>query len=707
MVETVEGHVVQNPQISVGANRCHDLDQGRRLEWLVTNGRGGFAMGSLSGLLTRRYHGLLVAAVKPPVERFVLLAKLEISALVGGLTYELSTNDYPETVHPNGYRLLDSFTAGSAPTWRWRMGDTVIEQSLCMTQGEDTTHVRIRVVEGKQPVTLMVRPMCISRHYHTLTSRSIQGDPAVRSEGDVIHLDWPSGRPSWRLSHNGEFKVAPDWYYDFVLVSEAERGQNWMQDLFTPGVISCALGPADGSTLTLTATMHKSGWKDADAAFKTAHARVTAIGEPASRTRPTGHRSATATGQTSDPLVESLAAATADFLVSRGDGSRTIIAGYPWFEDWGRDTFISLPGLCLVTGRFEDARAIIDGFAQFIDGGMIPNRFPPFGEAPMYNTADASLWYIHAIDRYLAYTGDWAFIEQRMFKSIVEILEAHERGTRHGIGLREDGLLAAGCPGEQLTWMDAKTGDWVVTPRSGKPVEINALWFNALQIAAEYARRLGDRTRAERWSNIARQCKESFNRRFWNAQRSCLFDVVDVDHVAGKDDATLRPNQLFAISLTHPVLDEGRGRAVVEICEKQLLTPMGLRTLGPVEPGYCPRYTGDMRSRDAAYHQGTVWPWLLGPFITAYLRVAEDATEARDRARRFLSGLESHLGDAGIGGVSEVADAEPPYQPGGCPWQAWSVAEPLRALCEDILQLGPVIRAEVEPPQRKPVAVLR
>lgn len=697
---------MQYSQISIDSVRCHDLDQGRRLEWLVTNGRGGFAMGSLSGLLTRRYHGLLVAAVKPPVERYVLLAKLEISALVGGLTYELSTNDYPETVHPAGYRLLESFTKGPIPTWRWRLGDTVIEQTLCMTQGEDTTHVRIRVVEGRQPVTLMVRPMCTSRHYHTLTSKETQETPKVRADGDVIHLDWPGDRPCWRISHNGEFKLAPDWYYDFVLVSEAERGQSWMQDLFTPGVISCALGPADGSSLIVTATMQASSWKNAEQAFNTAAARASAVAAPTARSTKAGDKRGTSLGRTVDPLVESLAAATADFLVSREDGSRTIIAGYPWFEDWGRDSFISLSGLCLVTGRFDDARAIIEGFAQFIDRGMIPNRFPKFGEAPMYNTADASLWYIHAIDRYLAYSGDWEFVQKRMFKSIVEIVEAHEQGTRHGIGLREDGLLGAGCPGEQLTWMDAKTGDWVVTPRSGKPVEISALWFNALQIAADYARRIGDRARADRWTRIANQCRESFNRRFWNPQRSCLFDVVDADHVAGKDDATLRPNQLFALSLTHPVLDESRGRAVVEACEKNLLTPMGLRTLAPYEPAYCPRYTGDMRSRDAAYHQGTVWPWLLGPFITAYIRVAKDAGAARTEARGFLDGLEAHLSQAGIGSVSEVADAEPPHQPGGCPWQAWSVAEPLRALCEDILQLGRADRAEVGPPPRKPVSVM-
>lgn len=690
------------------ANRCRDLDRSRRLEWIVTNGRGGFAMASLSGLLTRRYHGLLVAATKPPVERFVLLAKLEVAALVGGLTYELSTNDYPEAVHPTGYKMLESFSAGPVPTWRWRLGETVIEQTFCMTQGEDTTHIRLRAVEGKQPVTLMVRPMCTSRHFHMLTNRESMEAPAVRSEGDVVHLDWPGDRPNWRLSHNAQFKAAHDWYYDFVLVSEAERGQDWMQDLFTPGVISQTLTPGADKSLTITASTQAVTWRDADAAFNAAsQSSMPAFAGMAGDT-PKSKSGKKGAAQTiaNDPLLAPLVKATADYLVSREDGSRTVIAGYPWFEDWGRDTFISLPGLCLVTGRFDDARAIIEGFAQFVDQGMIPNRFPPYGEAPAYNTVDATLWYIHAIDRYLAYTGDWAFVSDRMYKVIVDILESHERGTRHGIGLREDGLLAAGSPGEQLTWMDAKTGDWVVTPRIGKPVEINALWFNALTIAADYAKRMGDRARAERWTKSAQNCRAAFNRRFWNPAGSYLYDVVDADHVPNKNDASLRPNQLIALSLTHPVLDDVHARAVVEACRKNLLTPLGLRTLASWEPGYCPRYTGDMRARDAAYHQGTVWPWLLGPFITAYIRVADDGAAARREARQFLTGLETNLGEAGIGGVSEVADAEPPHHPGGCPWQAWSVAEPLRALCEDILQLCPGEHADTGPLPRKPVAVM-
>ena len=700
----------------VDAARCQNLDKARRLEWIVTNGRGGYAMAGVTGLLSRRYHGLLVAAIKAPIERFVLLAKLEVTALVGGLTYELSTNDYPEAVHPRGYKLLESFAARPYPTWRWRLGDTVLEQTLCMGADEDTTHVRFRVVDGKQTVTLQVRPMCTSRHYHTLTTRHTMPAPQADAKGDTIELRWSDDRPIWRLSHNGDFKNAPDWYYDYVMTVEAERGQDWLQDLYTPGVISATLTARPGSDLTVTATAGARTWRDAVAAFDAALQRAAAPAmhlpgaapEPtpipvegksspgksrkSGKTAATHGKSAVVIPGEQDPLLAPLARAAAEFLVRRGDGSRTVIAGYPWFEDWGRDTFISLPGLCLVTGRHAEARAIIEGFATYVDQGMIPNRFPPFGQPPAYNTADASLWYIHAIDRYLAYTGDWAFVSDRMYAVVAAILEAHERGTRHGIGARDDGLLAAGTPGEQLTWMDAKVGDWVVTPRIGKPVEINALWYESLSIGADYATRLGDRTRAARWQALAERCRTSFNERFWNESRNCLFDIVDVDHVPGKNDALLRPNQIFAVSLTRPVLDERRWAAVVESCAQRLLTPIGLRTLAPGESGYCPRYAGDMRARDGAYHQGTVWPWLLGPFVTASVRVGGGSPEVRGQTRRCLDGLEAHLGEAGVCGVSEVADAEPPHQPGGCPWQAWSVAEPLRALCEDILQVCPTRR---------------
>ncbi|MFQ5422556.1 MAG: amylo-alpha-1,6-glucosidase [Phycisphaerae bacterium] len=674
--------------VVIDRSRCIDLDGGRNIEWLVTNGRGGYAMASVTGLLTRRYHGLLVAAVQPPVERYVLLAKLEATVSIDGLTYELGTNDYLEAVHPHGYELLDSFEPRPFPRWRWRLGDAVVEQSLCMASGENTTFVRYRLIEGPERVRIAVRPLCTSRHYHRLARYGEMGPPTAEETADAIGFQWGGDRPAWTLSHNGAFHARPDWYYGFALRREAARGQDATQDLFMPGVVSATLQRGDSTGLVFAASTQPSSRHDAPAAFRGAD-RGASVRPEQDAPLP------------DDSLAMALGRAAREFVVSREDGSKTVIAGYPWFGDWGRDTFISLPGLCLVTGRFDDARDIIEGYSRFVDNGMIPNRFPPFGVPPAYNTVDATLWYVHAIDRFLAYTGDWDFVGKTMVPIVADILEAHERGTRHGIHLCEDGLLAAGTSGLQLTWMDAKIGDWVVTPRIGKPVEINALWFNALRIGADLVERSGDDGRAGRWRAIAKRCQASFNRRFQNAETGCLYDVVDVDHHDGEVDGAIRPNQLFAVSLTHPVLDPAHWQSVVDTCERRLWTPMGLRTLAPDDANYQPHYTGDLRARDAAYHRGTVWPWLLGPFVSAYVHA--NARAAKATVRRFLAGIEAHLLEAGLGGVSEVADGDPPHTPGGCPWQAWSVAEPLRALCEDVFKTHP---AKPESPDAASQAVV-
>jgi predicted glycogen debranching enzyme len=416
--------------------------------------------------------------------------------------------------------------------------------------------------------------------------------------------------------------------------------------------------------------------------------------------RPAGGSSgndAPATRAPSDPLLEALIRATRFFVVTRGDERRTVIAGYPWFGDWGRDTFIALPGLCLVTGRFDEARDVLMTFAEYVDQGMVPNRFPDHiggraeVERPDYNTVDAALWYIHAVGRYGDYTGDMAALES-LYVAVRDILMHYELGTRHQIGMAADGLLAAGQPGVQLTWMDVKIGDWVVTPRIGKPVEINALWYNALRVGADLAERLGHSDDARHWAGLAARCVTAFNDRFWYTGGRYLYDVVDCDHQAGTADAALRPNQLLAISLTYPVLQKERRARVVRAVREALLTPLGLRTLAPNHPEYQPYYHGNQAARDAAYHRGTVWPWLLGPMVTAAVRAGGCTAEARRKARGYLDGIEQHLGDHGLEGVSEVADGTPPHAPGGCPWQAWSVAEPLRALAEDILGIGPAAR---------------
>jgi len=666
--------VALTSNIQIDPKRFTDLNDCRQTEWLVTNGRGGYAMAAVNQMLTRRYHGLLVAAVNPPVDRYVLLAKLDVTATVDGLTYELATNDYPEAVHPQGYKCLESFSLRPYPTWRWRVGQAVIEQTLCMIAGEDAVFVRYRRIDGAGPVNLTVRPLCTSRQFHHLTHYQDMGPPNVEERDDGLSFAWSGKRPSWQLSHNGSFKPRADWYYQFVMSADARRGYDFTQDLFVPGIISAELRAGDDAGLVVAASTQSCSWST----WKTAFSQAARRGEAY-----IGDSSGT------DALEDALMRATGDFIVQRDARLKTVIAGYPWFGDWGRDTFISLPGLCLVPNRLEDAHSIFESFAKQVDGGMIPNCFPDYDNPPEYNSADAALWFIHAVDRYLAYGGDWEFVSGRMFSAIAQILDAYEHGTRHGIQLKADGLLCAGAAGSSLTWMDARVADRPGTPRIGKPVELNALWFNALHIGSEYAARRGEFGRADRWHGFATRCASAFGARFWNPAGGCLFDVVDPEGREGLADGAVRPNQLLAISLTHPVLDRPRWREVVDVCQRDLWTPMGLRTLSPHDPAYRGRYEGDMPQRDSVYHQGTAWPWLLGPFVTAYVRAYGDTPQVRSTARKFLHGLEAHLQEAGLGSVSEVANGDAPHFPGGCPWQAWSVAEPLRALCEDILKTCP------------------
>jgi len=659
--------------IVLGPARLRQIAAARSAEWLVTNGRGGFAMCTAANVLTRRYHGLLVASVKPPLDRWVLLAKLDASIFVNGESVELATNDYPSIVHPTGHQYLESFAVSPVPVWRYRLdGGVLIEQSLWMVPAADTVYVQFRLLEGPGNLPIEVRPLCTSRFMHELLERGDLGEPKLDVTKSGFALRW-NGRPPLFVDSNGAFAALPDWYYQFVLTAEAARGQDDRQDLFMPGPIRATLSRGDATGLIIAASTAALSWSDWQA----------------QRERAVRHRSAAPLpAGVDDPLAGALSRATDAFIVDRGE-KKTVIAGYPWFGDWGRDTFISLTGLCLVTGLHETARQIIDTFCDHVEGGLIPNRFPDVGEKPEYNTVDASLWFVHAIDRYVTYSGDWDFVEDRLFDVIAAILDAHERGTAHRIKVDSDGLLAAGEPGLQLTWMDAKFEDWVVTPRVGKPVEINALWFNALRIAAALADRLGRRGKADHWRELADRTAASFNARFWNPACGCCYDVVDCNHVAGTADASIRPNQLFAASLTYPVLDRSHWASMLRVCQEKLLTPIGLRTLDPAHPDYKPHYTGDMRNRDSAYHQGTVWPWLMGAFVTAFVRARGATPSVLAQARALLEGIQAHLSEAGLESVSEVADGQPPHRPDGCPWQAWSVAEPLRALVEDVLGVQP------------------
>lgn len=659
---------MRGPLIELDAALCGDLEAATRREWLETNGLGGYASSTVAGLNTRRYHGLLVAALAPPTERFVLLSKLDEILIVDGQRFELGVNRYPGTIHPQGYRFLRRFRLAPHPEATYAVPGGELVKSVAMAYGEDTTVVRYEFrPTGSAPgqVQLELRPLLAFRGYHELTHENPALDGACREEPGAVVLRPYAGLPALFLNHDADaVEPAGYWYRNFEYTAERERGLDFREDLFQPCVLCFDLSRRPA--VSVIAALERREETGAAELLERERTRRAALAAPS---------------PSSDSLVTALTVAADQFLVARGEG-KTVIAGYPWFTDWGRDTMIALPGLTLTTGRPQIARAILSEFARHVSDGMIPNRFPDAGETPEYNTVDASLWYFQAAHAYLAATGDAGFVRETLYAPLGEILDWHERGTRYGIRVDVDGLLAAGEPGVQLTWMDAKVGGWVVTPRQGKPVEIQALWHNALRVMQDFATRFGDPERATRCAALAERAKRAFNARFWNTREpsgcGCLYDVVDGE----TSDASLRPNQLLAVSLPHSMLSRARARQVVAVVERELLTPYGPRTLAPSDPRYRGRYEGDPWARDASYHQGAVWPWLMGPFLSAYVKANGGTKKAREQARRWLAAFHDHLRDAGLGQVSEILDGDPPHTPRGCIAQAWSVAELLRAAVE-------------------------
>jgi predicted glycogen debranching enzyme len=651
--------------IIIGSEVCANLEPAVEREWLETNGLGGFASSTVAGINTRRYHGLLTAATKPPVGRLVLLSKYEETAIIRDRRYDLSANRYPGAVYPQGYTHLTEFRLDPFPTWVWDLDGVELRRRIFMVHGENTVVVEY---ETTADCSLELRPLIAFRDYHSLTHRNDTLDGRyIESRGGVAIRPYRD-LPELCFSHNGaRIEPSASWYFNFEYDGERERGLDCHEDLFNPFVAHFQVSAGASATMIASTTPHNAS--QAPVLRRTELHRREAV---------------LAACPSDDPLVMQLVAAADQFVAARGD-LETIIAGYHWFSDWGRDTMIALPGIALVTGRFATAKRILRAFAASADRGMLPNRFPDAGEAPEYNTVDATLWFFEAVRAYLAYSGDEQFVLEELYPTLRNIIQWHLCGTRYGIQADGDGLLACGEPGAQLTWMDAKIGDWVVTPRHGKPVEIQALWYNALCIQRDLAGRRGDAPRQLFLRELAAVARTTFNRLFWNAEAGCLFDVVNDD---GRD-GSIRPNQIFAISLHHAILDDHSAPAVVDVVKRELLTPVGLRSLSPRDPAYRTRYEGDVVSRDSAYHQGTVWPWLMGPFITAYIKVHAGDESARRDCEQWLRGFTDHLLTAGLGHISEVADAEAPHRPGACIAQAWSVAEPLRAAIEDVFACGP------------------
>ena len=652
-----------------------------RREWLATNGLGGYASGTLAGVATRRYHGILVAALPTPHGRTMMLSRLLEEARVdGGAMLRLggeqrrgSAPDVPGAQHLREFRLELGL-----PVWRYALGPgVVLEKTLFLSHGQNTAHVVYRV-DGDARVRLRVRPALHFRSHDAPVSAPLGGPYVLTALDRHYEISGPRDLPPLRLAmeaRGGALILEPSLSEELVFRVEESRGYEHVGQVWSPGYFRVDLGP--GEQVALVASTE--GWaqieslpaEEALGAERDRRRLLLEVAHPLARRGPPAELVLAADTFIVTPTARVPDAARAQAL---GDEVRSVIAGYHWFTDWGRDTMISLEGLALRTGRHREAGQILRTFAHHVRDGLIPNLFPEGGNEGLYHTADATLWMFHALSRYVEATGDRHTLRQ-LLPVLHDIVRKHLKGTRFGIAVdADDGLLRQGAPGYALTWMDAKCGDWVVTPRRGKAVEINALWYNALRLLEGWTREEGDPGAARELAGHAERARASFNRRFWYDAGGHLYDVVDGE---SGDDPALRPNQLFAISLPNPVLDPARWRAVVDVTERELLTPVGLRSLARGHPDYKPNYHGDLRTRDAAYHQGTVWSWLIGPFVDAWIRVHP---EDRAGAVRFLEGLIAHLGDACLGSVSEVFDAEPPYHPRGCVAQAWGVAELLRAL---------------------------
>lgn len=652
-----------------GRNPSAEATPDANAEWLEADGLGGFASGTVGGVRTRRYHGLLLTATRPPTGRMMLVNGFDAWVEARGDAFALSAQAYaPGVISPGDGPALESFTTEPWPSWVLRLKDgTRIRQETLAAHGAPLVAVSWRLLDGaagragekgeKRAMTLCVRPFLSGRDYHALhhENAAFRFEPQHR-DGCLVWRPY-EGVPEILSCANAEYRHEPYWYRRFQYEQERERGLDHVEDLAAPGVLRFDLTGGEAAWMLAADRDGRQAIPNGADAVASLRALRNAEQERRARFPSPLHRAADA------------------YFVKRGEG-RTIIAGYPWFTDWGRDTFIALRGLCLATGRFDDARAILLEWSGAVSEGMLPNRFPDHGETPEYNAVDASLWYVIAVHEFLAAAAAGiADVSQddraRLERAVCEILAGYEKGTRFGIRADDDGLLAAGQPGVQLTWMDAKVGDWVVTPRIGKPVEVQALWLNALWCA----RRISDR-----WAELFVRGRDSFRSRFWSEARGHLYDVVDCDHRPGKVDARFRPNQVFAVGgLPFALFENGRARKIVDAVEQRLFTPLGLRTLAADDPEYAAHYRGGVRERDGAYHQGTVWPWLLGPFVEAWLRVRGDTPQARREARaRFVEPFCAHLCRAGVGHVSEVADGAPPHAPGGCPFQAWSLAELLR-----------------------------
>jgi predicted glycogen debranching enzyme len=655
-----------HPPIDFGRHTCGDLSAAEQLEWLVTNGIGGFASGTVAGTLTRRYHGLLIAALRPPLGRNLLVAALQEVATYDEKVYSLGASRWGDgTVTPQGYQHIERFSIeGTTPVWTFALGDAQIEKRIWMEVGANTTYIEYRFVRGCRPVALEVKALVNYREYHSNTHAGEWQMRVETVEHGLRVTAFDGATPIHLLGTGLGISSAHEWYRNFGLAAEGERGLDASEDHLHVGTFHGVLHPH--KSITIVCSTEDKCDLDGPKAYQSNVAHQEGV---VARWLGAGHGVA----YMAPSWINQLVLAADQFVVRRplrdDPDARSLIAGYHWFGDWGRDTMIALPGIALATGRPDVAQSILRNFARFVDQGMLPNILPDALEKPEYNTADATLWYFEAVRQHIENTRDVAFLRE-IYPVLTEIIDWHIRGTRYNIHVDPaDGLLYAGNAGVQLTWMDAKVGDWVVTPRIGKPIEINALWLNALITMTQFADTLGQPS--ESYAAMAKRAREGFQR-FWNEAEGCCFDVLDGPT---GNDSSLRPNQLLAVSLPESPLTPEQQRAVVDICARHLLTSHGLRSLAPKDPSYRGFYGGGSHDRDSSYHQGTVWGWLLGPFVLAHYRVHGDAVLAAS----FLEPMANHIAAQGLGTASEIFDGDEPFAPRGCIAQAWTVGEILRA----------------------------
>ena len=686
------------PSIIINKETLSNFEEAIRKEWIVTNGLGGYSSSTVLGINTRKYHGLLVAALHPPGDRWVCLAKLDEEISVGNNVYPLGSNEFQNGIFPLGYLSLKEFSMSPFPRYVYAVQNVEVRKIVFMPH-EKSAVVTVYSVLNKSDfdVKIRVSPLINWRHFHSVTDRwNIHWEFVQKRGAKEVDIRFGVPRSTLLMTATGERYLADGkWIEKIYFREEAKRGESCLDDCYQLGHFEASIEPKKKGTFAITAVADKN---EGDAQRILAKMPVTMNDVEAFYAKEMERRERLLTrfyeGHEGVPTKDWLSwiiLATDIFLVKGlADGQRSLIAGYHWFETWGRDTFISLPGLMLVTGRFEDARQVFLTFKSHCKDGLIPNVLPDRAGPPAYNTVDATLWYVNAVLQYVKYTGDLRFVRGQLWQTLKTIVENHVRGTAFSIRVDGDGLLSHG---PQLTWMDVAVDGQPVTPRAGKAVEVQALWYNALRTMEFLANRFGEKGEAEKYAQMAEKARKSFVEKFWNPERNCLFDVIS-EH--GKD-SSLRPNQIIAVALDFTMLGNDKKGRIVDVVQRELLTPYGLRTLARNDPSYIRVYEGDRKSRDRAYHNGTVWPWLLGAFTTAFLKTKGYAESRREYAlKNFLTPLFTRQAfDAGLGTVSEIFDGESPHTPRGCVAQAWSIAEPFRAYVEDVMRFRPKYEKKV------------